>query len=94
MRVTANGQGFEADPETTVAGFIRMRSLDPRFVVVELNGEPTTFTLVGTSDAKPASGRISTASPVGAALLGAAAGDEVEVRTPRGAVRYRVRSVS
>jgi len=40
MRVTANGQGFEVDPETTVAGFIRMRSLDPRYVVVELNGEP------------------------------------------------------
>jgi sulfur carrier protein len=40
MRVTANGERFEVEPGTTVAGFIRMRSLDPRFVVVELNGDP------------------------------------------------------
>ena len=40
MRVTANGERFEVEPGTTVAGFIRVRSLDPRFVVVELNGQP------------------------------------------------------
>ena len=40
MRVTANGQRFVVEAGTTVAGFIRMRSLDPRYVVVELNGEP------------------------------------------------------
>jgi sulfur carrier protein len=40
MRVTANGRRFAVQPGTTVAGFIRMRSLDPRYVVVELNGEP------------------------------------------------------
>jgi thiamine biosynthesis protein ThiS len=40
MRVTANGKAFEVSPGTTVARFITMRSLDPRFVVVERNGEP------------------------------------------------------
>jgi sulfur carrier protein len=40
MRVTANGKPFDVKPGTTVAGFIRLRSLDPRFVVVERNGEP------------------------------------------------------
>ncbi len=40
MRVTANGKPFEVPLGTTVAGFVRMRSLDPRFVVVERNGEP------------------------------------------------------
>jgi sulfur carrier protein len=40
MRVTANGKPFDVEPGTTVAGFIRLRSLDPRFVVVERNGEP------------------------------------------------------
>lgn len=40
MRVIANGKPFDVEPGTTVAGFIRLRSLDPRFVVVERNGEP------------------------------------------------------
>lgn len=40
MRVTANGKPFDVESGTTVAGFIRLRSLDPRFVVVERNGEP------------------------------------------------------
>ncbi|MBI3746165.1 MAG: transcription elongation factor GreA [Chloroflexi bacterium] len=59
-------------------------------VVMEHEGEAITYTIVGTTDADPAAGRISSASPVGAALLGAVAGQDVEVRTPRGAVRYRV----
>lgn len=40
MRVTANGQAFEIPGRVTVAGFIRERGLDPRYVVVERNGEP------------------------------------------------------
>jgi transcription elongation factor GreA len=59
-------------------------------VVVEHEGESITYSLVGTTDADPKAGRISSASPVGAALLGAAAGQTVEVRTPRGIVAYRV----
>jgi transcription elongation factor GreA len=55
--------------------------------------EPVTYSIVGSTEADPAAGRISAASPVGAALLGAVPGDEVEVRTPRGVARYRVESV-
>ena len=40
MRVLANGRPYEVDPGTTVAQFVRMRALDPRYVVVEHNGEP------------------------------------------------------
>ena len=40
MRITANGKTYEIAPGTTVASFIRSRGLDPRFVVVERNGEP------------------------------------------------------
>ena len=39
MRVTANGEPFEVEPDTTVSGFIRQRGLDPIHVVVERNGE-------------------------------------------------------
>jgi transcription elongation factor GreA len=59
-------------------------------VVVEHDGETMTYALVGSTESDPAAGRISIESPVGAALVGAVAGAEVEVRTPRGAVRYRV----
>jgi transcription elongation factor GreA len=63
-------------------------------VTVEQAGNEVTYEIVGSTDADPGAGRISTASPVGGALLGASVGDEVEVRTPRGAVRYKVLSIS
>jgi sulfur carrier protein len=40
MRVIANGEQFEVGDGLTVAAFIRTRDLDPRYVVVERNGEP------------------------------------------------------
>ncbi len=36
----ANGRDYEVEDGLSVSGFIRARELDPRFVVVELNGEP------------------------------------------------------
>ena len=62
-------------------------------VRVEIGGDELTYTIVGAADADPAAGRLSSASPVGAALLGAAAGVDVDVQTPRGSARYRVLSV-
>ena len=40
MRVVANGRAFDVSEDLTVAAFIRERELDPRYVVVERNGEP------------------------------------------------------
>ena len=62
-------------------------------VTVEADGDEVTYVLVGTSEADPKDGRISVASPVGKALLGHGAGDEVVVRTPQGEARYRVVSI-
>lgn len=62
-------------------------------VVLEHEGDTITYAIVGTTDADPAAGRISSSSPVGAALLGATADQDVEVSTPRGVVRYRVLKV-
>ena len=62
-------------------------------VTVEVDGATDVYTLVGTAEADPSSGRLSVASPVGRALLGAVAGDEVAVQTPRGAVTYTVLAV-
>jgi thiamine biosynthesis protein ThiS len=40
VRLTANGHEFEVHAPMTVAAFVRSRGLDPRYVVVERNGEP------------------------------------------------------
>jgi transcription elongation factor GreA len=63
-------------------------------VELEHEGDRITYKIVGTAEASPATGRLSDASPVGRALLGARVGDEVTVPLPGGAVLYRVVGVS
>ncbi len=72
--------------EDVVTGRVGLGSV----VVVEVDGDTMTYSIVGTTDADPSAGRISSSSPVGAALIGAMAGQDVEIRTPRGSARYRV----
>ena len=52
-----------------------------------------TWTIVGATEANLGEGKLSAESPVAAALLGRAEGDEVEVETPGGSRRYRVERV-
>ncbi len=49
-----------------------------------------TFKLVSPAEVDPASGKISTESPFGAAVINHGAGDEVSVETPGGLIRLRV----
>ena len=51
--------------------------LGSTLVVEGPHGEEETFSLVGPTEANPAASRISSISPIGAALLGGAVGDEV-----------------
>jgi transcription elongation factor GreA len=62
-------------------------------VTVESDGEDHRLTIVGSSESDPGAGRISSASPVGRALLGHRPGDEVVIATPAGDQRYRVVAV-
>ncbi len=48
------------------------------------------FQMVGEYEADPKSGKISTASPIGKALMGKKKGDKVEVKTPAGALQYDI----
>ncbi len=59
----------------------------------ELEGEPGELTIVGSTESDPAAGRISAASPVGRALLGRRAGDDVMVTTPGATLRYHILEV-
>ena len=57
---------------------------------VDGDGEVVVYRIVGSTEAKPAEGRISNSSPVGRALIGRSVGEVVAVATPRGAVEYRI----
>ena len=59
-------------------------------VVEEDTGTTHTWTIVGPTEADISQGKLSAESPVASALLGHAAGEVVEVETPRGARRYRI----
>ncbi|MDE5832588.1 MAG: transcription elongation factor GreA [Desulfovibrio sp.] len=56
-------------------------------------GDTREYTLLGPDEANPAEGSISFLSPVGQALLGKEAGDEVSINIPRGRVTYEIISV-
>ncbi|GHV57187.1 transcription elongation factor GreA [Deltaproteobacteria bacterium] len=56
-------------------------------------GEEKTYTLVGPYESAPEKCRISIATPIGQALLGREAGDEVRVKTPKGVAEYVIVAV-
>ena len=62
-------------------------------VVQENNSVKESFVIVGATESDPSEGLISNESPLGQALLGASAGDEVVVTAPAGDVTYRIMKV-
>ena len=63
-------------------------------VRVEESGEESVLQIVSSAEANSREGRISSASPVGAALLGRKVGDAVRIITPGGEIRYSVLEIS
>jgi transcription elongation factor GreA len=62
-----------------------------RVRIVNLStGQEREFKLVGPLEADAGAGKLSMASPLGKALLGRAAGDRVQVQTPRGLRTYQI----
>jgi transcription elongation factor GreA len=51
------------------------------------------YQIVGSTEADPASNRISNESPVGSALMGHKAGDTIDVEVPGGKIRYKILSI-
>ena len=60
-----------------------------RVVDVEFDEEEL-YQIVGSTEADPASGRISDESPVGKALLGGKVDDIVEAEVPGGVITFRI----
>lgn len=61
---------------------VRVRNLE--------TGREQEFKLVGTLEADASLGRLSMTSPLGRALLGRAAGERVQIQTPRGLRSYQI----
>lgn len=71
-------------------GCIRLGST---VTVCSAAGKLTDYTIVGRAEARPLDGRVSNESPVGRALLGKRAGDEVLVDAPVGTIPLTVKRV-
>lgn len=62
---------------------------------VELkNGKTVKYTVVGSVEADPTSGKISDESPLGLALMGKAVGEKATITTPKGDTTYTIVSIS
>lgn len=62
-------------------------------VTVNTQDGDETYTIVGSTETDPRSGRISNESPVGRALLGRKIGDEVEIKAPAGVLSMRITKI-
>ena len=59
-------------------------------IIVKSGGKTKEFTIVGSSEASPAEGKISNESPLAISFLNHKVNDKVEVETPRGKVNYEI----
>ncbi len=62
-------------------------------VLDEAKGETNTWTLVGSTEANLADGRLSAESPIGKALLDAPVGKPIEIETPKGSRTFVVQKL-
>lgn len=64
-----------------------------RVTIQEETGPEMTYTIVGPQEADPMNGRMSFNSPIGQALIGRAQGDLVDVTTPIGVKKFKIRKI-
>ena len=57
------------------------------------SGEELQYTIVNPKEVDPARGKISSASPLGKAIMGRGLGDIIEITAPAGRLRYRIERV-
>lgn len=59
-------------------------------ITVKKGSKTYEYTIVGSNESDPLTGKISNESPMGKAFLSHEQGDEVEVSTPNGKVKYEI----
>jgi transcription elongation factor GreA len=59
-----------------------------------MGNKTVTYTIVGPVEANPMEGKISNESPIGLALFGRKVGDDAEITTPKGVVKYKIAQIS
>ena len=79
-------ENASSDANTVAVGSTVMRHNNTRTKDVE-------YQIVGAAEADPFKNRISNNSPVGNALIGRKVGEEVEVNTPGGIVKFRIKGI-
>ncbi|MFC1700548.1 transcription elongation factor GreA [Patescibacteria group bacterium] len=82
------------DSSSKQKGIVQMGSV----IEVELmlgagKKEKKVFSIVGSHEANPGQGKISNESPLGQAFLDKKIGDKIEIKTPRGKMRYEIISI-
>jgi transcription elongation factor GreA len=65
-------------------------AIGSKVTIQEDGSEPEHYIVVGAAEANPREGRISNESPLGRAIMGKRAGDEVTVEAPRGSFKVRI----
>ena len=63
-------------------------------VSLKTGNKTVTYTIVGPVEANPLEGKISNESPIGLALFGRKVGDDAEITTPKGTVKYNIAEIS
>jgi len=61
-----------------------------QILIKNKNGKNFRFTIIGSEDASPLEGKISNESPMGQASLGHKQGEEIQVQTPKGKIKYKI----
>jgi len=62
-------------------------------VTVEMEGDQLAYEIVDSTEADPSAGKISSASPIGSALMGKKAGEKVVANTPGGELNVTILKV-
>lgn len=63
-------------------------------IVVKVNGEEKTYSIVGSNEANPSQGKISNESVVGQKMLGKKIGEKFTVETPAGEKEYEIVAIN
>ncbi len=89
--ILANAHIIGYDENGNNDGYVQVGST----VYIREEGEERSdkYVIVGAAEADPRNGMISNESPIGKAALGKKAGDEIEINTPDGKLKFRITTV-